>query len=90
MKQKPFAPLMSERKKKPTRRERFSAEMDAVIPWAQLLVVIEPHYPKAGRQPMALETMLQIYFMQQWYALSDPAMEDALLRGGVDAPFRGA
>jgi hypothetical protein len=56
--------------------------MDALIPWSGLLSVIEPHYPKAGRrgrQPMGLETMLRIYFMQQWYALSDPAMEDALL-----------
>ncbi|CAI07435.1 Transposase, IS5 family [Aromatoleum aromaticum EbN1] len=55
--------------------------MDAVVPWAALLAVIEPHYPKAGRrgrQPMPMETMLRIYFMQQWYALSDPAMEDAL------------
>jgi IS5 family transposase len=55
--------------------------MEAVVPWAALLAVIAPHYPKAGRRgrpPMPLETMLRIYFMQQWYALSDPAMEDAL------------
>src|SRR6266581_332871 len=81
MKQTTFASLAFERKKKQTRRERFLAEMDAVVPWAALLGVIEPHYPKAGRRgrrPMPLETMLRIYFMQQWYALSDPAMEDAL------------
>jgi IS5 family transposase len=82
MKQKTFASLAFEHKKKQTRRERFLSEMDALIPWSGLLSVIEPHYPKAGRrgrQPMPLETMLRIYFMQQWYALSDPAMEDALL-----------
>jgi IS5 family transposase len=70
-----------EGKKKQTRRERFLAEMEAVVPWSELLAVIEPHYPTAGRrgrQPMPLLTMLRIYFMQQWYALSDPAMEDAL------------
>ncbi|MCC4118782.1 IS5 family transposase [Aromatoleum toluclasticum] len=81
MKQTTFASLAFERKKKQTRRERFLAEMDAVVPWAALLAVIEPHYPKAGRrgrQPMPMETMLRIYFMQQWYALSDPSMEDAL------------
>ena len=54
--------------------------MDKVIPWAELVQVIEKYYPKAGngRQPMPMERMLRIYFMQQWYALSDPAMEDAL------------
>jgi transposase, IS5 family len=81
MKQTTFASLAFDRKKKQTRRERFLAEMEAVVPWVALLGVIEPHYPTAGRRgrpPMALETMLRIYFMQQWYALSDPAMEDAL------------
>lgn len=82
MKQKTFASLSFEQKKKPTRRERFLTQMDGLIPWSALLSLIEPHYPKSGRrgrQPMPLETMLRIYFMQQWYALSDPAMEDALL-----------
>ncbi len=81
MKQTTFASLAFERKKKQTRRERFLAEMEAVVPWAALLAVIEPHYPTTGRRgrpPMSLSTMLRIYFMQQWYALSDPAMEDAL------------
>jgi len=81
MKQATFASLAFEQKKKQTRRERFLTEMDAVVPWAALLAAIEPHYPKAGRRgrpPRSLETMLRIYFMQQWYALSDPAMEDAL------------
>jgi IS5 family transposase len=67
-------------KVKVTRRAKFLAEMDAVIPWARLLAVIEPHYPKApqGRPPHPLPRMLRIYFMQQWFNLSDPAMEDAL------------
>ena len=81
MKQTTFASLAFERKKKQTRRERFLAEMEKVVPWAALLAVIEPHYPTTGRRgrpPMPLATMLRIYFMQQWYALSDPAMEDAL------------
>ena len=81
MKQATFASLAFEQKKKQTRRERFLTEMDAVVPWAALLAAVEPHYPKAGRRgrpPRSLETMLRIYFMQQWYALSDPAMEDAL------------
>ena len=67
-------------KTKVTRRAQFLTEMDAVVPWARLLVVIEPHYPKAvqGRPPHPLPRMLRIYFMQQWFNLSDPAMEDAL------------
>src|SRR4030095_4901872 len=67
-------------KKKKTRRENFLEEMDQVVPWGALLQVIEPHYPKAGngRPPLGLEKMLRIYFMQQWFNLSDPAMEDAL------------
>jgi IS5 family transposase len=54
--------------------------MDAVIPWKHLNRLIEPHYPRAGNgtQPMPQERMLRIYFMQQWFNLSDPAMEDAL------------
>jgi len=63
-----------------TRRERFLAEMDAVMPWRRLLKLIEPHYHlcKTGRQPHDLERMLRIYFMQQWFNLSDPQAEDAI------------
>lgn len=80
MKQTTFASLAWNGKGKVTRRERFLAEMDAVIPWAHLLRLIEPHYPKAGNgtQPMPMERMLRIYFMQNWFNLSDPAAEDAL------------
>ena len=60
-------------KKKGTRREKFLARMEEVIPWTKLLAVIEPHYPKdeRGRPPLGLERMLKIYFLQQWYALAD-------------------
>jgi len=80
MKNLSFASLVYENKKKKTRREQFLEEMDQVIPWTELIPIIEKHYPKEGngRQPMPLERMLRIYFMQQWYGLSDPAMEDAL------------
>jgi IS5 family transposase len=78
--QRSFAELAWSMKGKVTRRERFLAEMDGVIPWPRLLHLIEPHYPKAGqgRQPLGLEKMLRIYFLQQWFDLSDPAAEDAI------------
>lgn len=75
-----FASLAYANKKKKTRREKFLEEMNQAIPWEELVQVVREHYPKAGngRQPMLLERMLRIYFMQQWYGLSDPGMEDAL------------
>jgi IS5 family transposase len=75
-----FAGLAWKDKGKVTRRERFLAEMNAVIPWATLLALIAPHYPKAGRgrQPLGLEKQLRIYFLQQWFNLSDPQAEDAI------------
>ena len=75
-----FASIAWSRKGKVTRREQFLAEMDAVIPWSRLLALIEPHYPKAGngRQPLGLEKMLRIHFLQQWFNLSDPQAEDAI------------
>jgi transposase, IS5 family len=78
--QRTFASLAWHAKGKVTRRERFLAELEAVIPWAQLLRLIEPHYPKAGkgRQPLGLEKLLRIYFLQQWFNLSDPQAEDAI------------
>ena len=78
--QRTFSSIAWSAKGKVTRHERFLAEMDAVIPWARLLRLIEPHYPKAGngRQPLGLEKMLRIYFLQQWFNLSDPQAEDAI------------
>lgn len=69
MKQGTFAEAAWSANAKVTRRERFLAEMDTVIPWPRLLALIEPHYPKAGagRQPHPLERMLRIHFMQHWF-----------------------
>ena len=64
---------------KKTRKREFLSEMDRVVPWAALVELIAPYYPegKNGRPPFALETMLRVHFMQQWFTLSDPAMEEA-------------
>ncbi len=78
--QRTFAGMAWEKKGKVTRREQFLAEMNAVVPWRRLMALIEPYYPKGegGRQPMGLEKMLRIYFVQQWFDLSDPAAEDSI------------
>ena len=69
-------------KKKHTERDVFLGEMAAVVPWAALEAVIEPHHPKNGlkgrRRPFPLGIMLRIYCLQQWYNLSDPGAEEAL------------
>jgi transposase, IS5 family len=67
--------------RKRTRRDEFLAQMDQVVPWAKLCELIEPVYPKgegAGRPTVGLERMLRIYFLQQWFNLSDPAVEESL------------
>lgn len=67
--------------KKPTRKEKFLAQMNEIIPWKELSEVIEPHYPMpkgSGRRPIGIERMLRIHFMQHWFNLSDPGMEEAL------------
>ena len=89
--QRTFAGMAWADKKKVTRRERFLAEMNAVIPWGELVALIAPHYPKPklGRPPMPLETMLRIYFLQQWFDLSDPAAEDALYDSEAMRRFAG-
>jgi len=66
-----------------TRRRQFLEEMERVVPWEELVALIAPHAPagsgpKGGRPPFALHTMLRIHFLQQWYSLSDPAMQEAL------------
>jgi len=80
-------------KKKQTRRDKFLAEMEVVVPWSRLVERLRPLYPNGerGRPPIGLERMLRIYFMQQWYGLADEALEDAVydsqaLRGfaGID------
>ncbi len=80
MKQTTFASLAWSNKGKVTRREQFLAEMDAVMPWARLLALIAPHYPTdgLGRPRKDLELMLRVYFLQQWFNLSDPQAEESL------------
>ncbi len=81
MRQQTLAEEGFERYRKPTRREQFLAEMDKIIPWRELCDVIEPFYPKpegAGRPPVGLERMLRIHFLQHWFHLSDPTVEEAL------------
>jgi IS5 family transposase len=92
-KQPAFPGLRHAMKKKQTRREKFLAEMDAVVPWARLLTLIAPHYPRvgpnAGRPPMPLERMLRVYFLQQWYALSYPIAEEMLYDSDAMRQFAG-
>ena len=65
---------------KKTRKREFLEEMERVVPWAVLVQIVAPHYPKAktGRPPFGIEAMLRIHYLQQWFGLSDPAMEEAL------------
>jgi len=81
MRQQTLADEGFERYRKSTRREHFLADMDKIIPWRDLCQVIQPFYPKqkgAGRPPVGLERMLRIHFVQHWFNLSDPAVEEAL------------
>ncbi|AVT12055.1 IS5 family transposase [Paracidovorax avenae] len=76
---------------KRTRRREFLGEMEKVVPWAELVSLVSPYLPdgKRGRPPFPCETMLRIHFMQQWFALSDPAMEEALHDMPVFREFAG-
>ncbi len=80
MKQTTFATGGVDRYAKTTKRAVFLSEMNQVVPWTMLCELIAPHYPKAGngRPPVGAERMLRIYFLQQWFNLSDPAVEEAL------------
>jgi len=80
MKNQTFAAGDIECYRKPTRREKFLAAMEQVVPWGQLCELIEPFYPKAGNgcPPVELERILRIYFLQHWFNLSDPGAEEAL------------
>jgi transposase len=80
MKQLTLATVGFERYAKTTRRAAFLDEMDRVVPWSALCALIEPFYPKPGngRPPVGVERMLRIYFLQHWFNLSDPAVEEAL------------
>jgi IS5 family transposase len=92
MKQTSFAGAEFAGKKRQTRRERFLAEMETVVPWARLEAVIEPHNPKSGkvgRPPIGLTKMLRMYFLQRWYTLADEALEDALYNSQAMREFVG-
>lgn len=92
-KQMTFASLADASVKKVTRREKFLSEMEAVVPWVRLLALIVPYYPKmgtrGGRPAIPLEVMLRIYFLQQWYALSDPMAEESLYDSDAMRRFAG-
>lgn len=91
MKQMTLAEGGFERYGKTTRRAAFLAEMDRVVPWAELCALIEPHYPKAGngRPPIGLERMLRLHFLQHWFNLSDPRLEDELYDSHAMRQFVG-
>ena len=91
MKQLSFSDVEYGGKRKQTRREVFLVEMERAVPWRELEDLIEPHYPKigGGRPPYALSTMLRIHCLQQWYGLSDPAMEEALYEIASMRQFAG-
>ena len=74
-----------------SKREGFLEEMEQVVPWAELKALVEPHYPKGenGRPPVGLEIMLRVYFLQQWFNLSDPGAEDALYESPALRRFVG-
>jgi IS5 family transposase len=65
---------------KKTRKREFLEQMEKVVPWTVLVEIVAPHCPKSktGRPPFPIETMLRVHYMQQWFGLSDPAMEEAL------------
>ena len=92
MQQQTFAEVTFEQYRKPTRRERFLDEMARVIPWGDLAGVIAPFYPKAegaGRPPVGVDRMLRIHFLQHWFNLSDPAVEEALYDSRAMRQFVG-
>ena len=93
MKQMSLSESGFERKTKRIRKREFLDEMNLVVPWAELVSLIAPHAPapgaKGGRPPFAVETMLRIHFLQQWFNLSDPATEEALYDKALFREFVG-
>ena len=87
-----FASYEFAQKKRVTRREKFLAEMEQVVPWARLEALIEPHYPssgRVGRPPIGVPVMLRMYFLQQWFGLGDEALEDAIYDSHAMREFVG-
>lgn len=84
MKQMSFSSVERSGHARVTRREKFLGEMERLVPWARLLAVLEPHHPrggKRGRPPIGLERMLRMYFVQQWYGLSDEGLTAVFVPG---------
>ena len=87
-----FASYEFAQKKRVTRREKFLAEMEQVVPWLRLETLIEPHYPtsgRVGRPPIGVPVMLRMYFLQQWFGLADEALEDAIYDSQAMREFLG-
>ena len=74
-----------------SKREQFLDEMEQIVPWAELQALVQAHYPKGenGRPPVGLSIMLRVYFLQQWFNLSDPGAEEALYESLVLRRFAG-
>jgi transposase, IS5 family len=92
MKQISFASLEYSGKRRQTRREKFLGEMERVVPWQRLTALIEPYYPssgRVGRPPVGVPRMLRMYFLQQWYSLSDEGLEDAICDSQAMREFVG-
>ena len=92
MKQRTLAMMSGfERYTKKTKRALLLEEMEQAVPWRELCALIEPYYPKTGngRPPVGVERMLRIYFLQQWFNLSDPAVEEALYDSVLMRQFAG-
>src|SRR2546423_15547796 len=92
MKQRTLAMMTGfEQYTRKTRRALFLEEMEQVVPWRELCGLVEPHYPKPGngRPPVGVERMLRIYFLQQWFNLSDPGVEEALYDSAVQRQVAG-
>ena len=91
MKQMSLATGGFEKYAKKSRRAEFLAQMDQVVPWSELCELIEPHYPNTGRgrPPVGLERMLRLHFLQHWYNLSDPGLEEELLESESMRRFVG-
>ena len=92
MRQQSFAAEDFEKYRKKTRKEVFLEEMDQIIPWQEMSEAVKPHYPApkgAGRRPIGIERMLRIQFLQHWFELSDPGVEEALYDSRAMRQFVG-
>ena len=89
--QQSFADLMESGQRRRSRRAEFLEAMDAIVPWAEWVALVEPHYPdgRRGRRPFGCERMLRMYLLQVWFNLSDEGCEDAVLDSRAMQRFVG-